>query len=42
MKKWSWLKIVGVVGAVVLITFGSMGNMLRTVKVAFARINSRD
>ncbi len=42
MKKWNILRVVGVAGALVLITFGSFGNFFRTIKFGLARLNRRD
>jgi len=33
-NKNNWLKIIGLVGAVVLIVFGNINNLVRTLKLA--------
>ena len=40
MHKWTSIKIVGMVTAMVLIVFGGVGNVLRTLKFAWNRIVS--
>jgi hypothetical protein len=41
MKKWSFVKILGMIGAVILISFGSMGNFLRTIRLGWDRISQK-
>jgi len=36
-NKSSWLKIIGLIGAAVLIVFGNIGNLVRTIKLAGRR-----
>jgi hypothetical protein len=42
MKKWNLLKAIGFIGAMFLIVFGTLGNLIRTVKLAWQRIDRRD
>ncbi|MFA6007312.1 MAG: hypothetical protein WC784_01535 [Candidatus Shapirobacteria bacterium] len=37
-KKYNFLKFLGIVGATVLITFGSLQNIWRTIKLAWSKI----
>jgi len=38
MKNWNWIRVAGLVSAVFLIAFGSLGNMLRTIKFGLEKI----
>jgi hypothetical protein len=41
MNKWNTFKVMGLAGAVVLIVFGSVGNLARTIKFGFVRIGQK-
>ena len=38
MKKWTMVRVMGVVMAMGLIAFGSIGNVLRTIKFALEKV----
>lgn len=38
MKKWTLVRIMGMVAAMALIAFGSIGNVLRTIKFALEKV----
>jgi len=38
MKKWTLVRVLGVVVAMGLIAFGSIGNILRTIKFALEKV----
>lgn len=42
MKKWNPFRIIGVVGALILIVFGSIGNFVRTMKFGLAKLSQKD
>jgi hypothetical protein len=37
-KKYSWIKILGILGATTLIIFGSIDNIYRTAKLAWHKV----
>jgi hypothetical protein len=39
-KKYNWLRVVGVIGAGVLIVFGSFANAWRTLKMSWDKFRS--
>jgi len=41
MKKNNWLKAIGLVGAVFLVAFGSVGNFWRTIKLGLGKLDKQ-
>jgi len=42
MKKWNTIRILGFLAALILITFGSLENVLRSIKLAGERFKRKE